>query len=816
MSQPIDDFSSAGKNVYETPLEDEARRSFLEYSYSVITSRALPDARDGLKPVHRRILFSMSESGLRPDHSFVKSARVVGDCMGRYHPHGDSAIYEALVRLTQDFALNTPLVSGHGNFGSPNDGPAASRYTECRLSPAAMLLVNELDENTVDFAPNYDGSIQEPEVMPATYPNLLVNGTSGIAVGMATNMIPHNLGEAIDAARLLIKKPKASLDDIMQVIPGPDLPTGGQLLGLDEVRRAYEEGRGSVRIRGKAEILPLEGSRGRSMIMITELPYGIGTEKVIEKIKDELGKKRLQGISDVKDLSDRRNGLRLVIETKTGINPTALLNDLYRFTPLETSFGISNLTLVNGEPRTLTLKELLEVFLEHRYEVVRRRTQFRKDKAEARKHIVDGLLIALNNIDEVVKIIKASADTSEARVNLCERFDLSEIQAGHILDMPLRRLVNLEVTNLKDELETLKSAITEYNRILGDESVLKNVVDEELAAVKKTFATERKTELVPGDLDQIIAEAQQSAIAPEVENEAVEMYLSSTGLLARTPAQSEEAVELKRAAKKRAKHDTIVAAIAAHTHDSVLAITNLGNAYKFSVLDVPALPRGAGRITLKGGISGKELVELGKNEHVVGLSPIEQGSARGIAMATRAGIVKVNTFDIPQRSSEFSIIGLKDGDEIIAAGPTYDNDHFVLITSEASLLTFSTNLVRPQGRTGGGVTGIKLGDGAMLNSFSIIAESVQEQAVVVTATDNTVKTSLFSDFPSKGRGTGGVRAHKLLKNESGIVASAVTLDPVAATSKGDPIDLPSSVARRDASGEKLTDVAVIGRSYLNE
>jgi DNA gyrase subunit A len=813
MSQPNDDFSSAGKNVYETPLEEEARRSFLEYSYSVITSRALPDARDGLKPVHRRILFSMSESGLRPDHSFVKSARVVGDCMGKYHPHGDSAIYEALVRLTQDFALNTPLVSGHGNFGSPNDGPAASRYTECRLSPAAMLLVNELDENTVDFAPNYDGSIDEPEVLPAAYPNLLVNGTSGIAVGMATNMIPHNLGEAIEAARLLIKKPKATLDDLMEIIPGPDLPTGGQLLGEDEIRRAYEEGRGSVRIRGKAEVLPLEGSRGRSMIAITELPYGVGTEKVIEKIKDELGKKRLQGISDVKDLSDRRNGLRLVIETKTGVNPTALLSDLYRYTPLETSFGIANLTLVNGEPRTLSLKELLEVFLAHRYEVVTRRTQYRKDKAEARKHIVDGLLIALDNIDEVVRIIKSSADTSEARANLCKRFDLSEIQAGHILDMPLRRLVSLEVENLKDELAQLAQSIADYNRILGDEKELKAVVDAELLNVKKQFATERKTELIPGSMDDILAQAQSQSIAPEIENEAVEIYLSSTHLLARTAAPSEEAVEMKRAAKKRAKHDTIISALVANTHDEVLAITNYGNAYKFNVLDVPSLPKGNGRVVLKGGISAKELVDLDKGETIVGLAPISHESARGIAIATRQGAVKVNNFDIPQRSASFPIIGLKDGDEVISASVNFEGDNFVLITSDASLLTFSGDLVRPQGRSGGGVTGIKLSEDATLNSFSLVSEASANDAVVVTSTGETVKVSSYQDFPSKGRGTGGVRAHKMLKTENAVIASLVSLDPVGATEKGEPVDLPSEVARRDASGSKLNGVASLGRGY---
>src|SRR3954469_240402 len=364
-------FDRAGANVFDNSLKTEIEDSYLEYAYSVIHSRALPDARDGLKPVHRRILFSMSENGYRPTHAYVKSSRVVGDVMGKYHPHGDVAIYDAMVRLAQDFSLNTPLVDGHGNFGSPDDGPAASRYTEARMSQAAMLLVGELGEDTIDFRPNYDGSLVEPSVLPAAFPNLLVNGTSGIAVGMATNMIPHHLGEVGAAARWLITHPDASLDKLMEFVPGPDLPTGGMLLGLDEVRKAYETGRGVVRMRAKVEIGPLEGSRGRQAITVTELPYGVGSERIIEKIKDEVNKtKRLTGIADVKDLTDRENGTRLVIECKVGVNPQALLADLYRLTPLEQSFGINNLVLVDGQPQTLGLKALLEVFLQHRYEVV--------------------------------------------------------------------------------------------------------------------------------------------------------------------------------------------------------------------------------------------------------------------------------------------------------------------------------------------------------------------------------------------------------------------------------------------------------------
>src|SRR3712207_2866594 len=450
-------FDQAGARVIDNSLTCEVEDSYLEYAYSVIHSRALPDARDGLKPVHRRILFSMSEQGHRPDRGYVKCARVVGDVMGRYHPHGDLAIYDALVRLAQDFSLNIPLIDGHGNFGSPDDGPAAERYTESRLSAAAMRLVGELGEGTVEFKPNYDGSLQEPTVLPAAFPNLLVNGSSGIAVGMATNMIPHNLGEVIAAARWLINHPGATLDKLMEFVPGPDLPTGGLLLGLDEVRRAYETGRGVVRMRGRVEIGLLEGSRGRQAITVTELPYGIGAEKVIEKITDEVNKtKRLQGIADVKDLTDRENGTRLVIECKVGVKPQALLADLYRLTPLETSFGVNNLVLVDGQPRTLGLKELLEVFLAHRYEVVTRRTAFRRRKREERLHLVDGLLIALIDIDKVIRLIRAADNAQAAKDGLMTRFKLSEVQATYILDTPLRRLTKYDRLELENEQSRLR------------------------------------------------------------------------------------------------------------------------------------------------------------------------------------------------------------------------------------------------------------------------------------------------------------------------------------------------------------------------
>ncbi|MCU1592526.1 MAG: topoisomerase, partial [Frankiales bacterium] len=485
-SGTIPPFEGEG-TILDTDVVAEIESSYLDYSYSVIYSRALPDARDGLKPVHRRILYSMADSGLRPDRPYVKSARVVGDVMGKYHPHGDSAIYDAMVRLAQPFAMRVPLIDGHGNWGSPDDSAAASRYTECRLTPAALLLTDDLDEETVDLEPNYDGSLTQPSVLPAAYPNLLVNGTSGIAVGMATNMIPHNLVEVVDAARHLIEHPDATLDDLMELVPGPDLPGGGQLLGMQEVRSAYENGRGIVRMRATAEVSP--AARGKSQITVTELPYGVGAERVIGKVKELVTGKKLQGISDVKDLTDRERGTQLVFEIKAGFNPQAVLAELYRLTPLEESFGINNVALVDGQPRTLGLKELLEVFLAHRVDVVSRRSRYRLRKAQERAHLVEGLLLALANIDEVVRIIRAAQDVNEARANLIERFELSDVQAGYILDMQLRRLVALEVAKLEQELAELRARIAELEAILADPAKLRRVISAELAEIASEHGT---------------------------------------------------------------------------------------------------------------------------------------------------------------------------------------------------------------------------------------------------------------------------------------------------------------------------------------
>ncbi|MFU8873805.1 DNA topoisomerase (ATP-hydrolyzing) [Micromonospora sp. SL4-19] len=738
------------------------------------------------------------------EHAFVAEGYVVHNCMGKYHPHGDTAIYDAMVRLAQDFSLNVPLIDGHGNFGSPDDGPAAARYTEARMSREAMLLVGELGEDTVDVEPNYDGSLTQPTVLPAAFPNLLVNGASGIAVGMATNMIPHNLGEVVQAARWLINHPDATLDKLMEFVPGPDLPTGGLLLGLDEVRRAYETGRGVVRMRGRVQVGPLEGSRGRQAITVTELPYGIGAEKVIAAITNEVNKtKRLSGIADVKDLTDRENGTRLVVECKVGVNPQALLADLYRLTPLEQSFGVNNLVLVDGQPQTLGLKELLEVFLAHRYEVVTRRSAYRKRKREERLHLVDGLLIALLDIDKVVRLIRASEDAQAAKDGLMQKFKLSEIQATYILDTPLRRLTKYDRLELEAEQEKLRAEIADLSKILDDPKVLRKLVSDELAAVVKQFGAPRRTTLVDGDLKEVLA-ASVPAGPLEVADDPCQVILSATGLVARTAAESEEATEGRRRSG-RVKHDAVRAVVHSTARGRVLLVTSAGRAFKIDVLPLPVLPEQSGTVSLRGGMSAAELVPLEPGETVVGLAPLgptAEGSP-GLALGTRQGVVKVCAPEWPVRSDEFEVISLRDGDEVVGATWLTDGgETLAFISSEASLLRFAASLVRPQGIKGGGMAGISLTAGASVVFFGAVRtdDPGRGEPMVVTSTGATVKVTPFKAYPAKGRATGGVRAQRFLKGEVDLAVAWVGPRPVGATATGDPVELPPADPRRDGSG----------------
>jgi DNA gyrase subunit A len=799
------------ENIVDIDVSEEMRGSFLEYAYSVIYSRALPDARDGLKPVQRRILYSMNEMGLRPDRGHVKCARVVGEVMGKLHPHGDGAIYDAMVRMAQPWAMRMPLIDGHGNFGSlgGDDLPAAMRYTEARLSREAMLLVGSIEEDTVDFRPNYDGQEQEPEVLPAAFPNLLVNGASGIAVGMATNMVPHNLGEVIAAARHLIAEPEATLDELMRYVPGPDLPTGGKIVGLDGVRDAYQTGRGTFRTRATAHIENV--TPRRKGIVVTELPYGVGPERVVAKIKDMVTSKRLQGIADLKDLTDRTSGLRLVIEIKNGFHPEAVLTELYRLTPMEESFGINNVALVDGQPRTLGLRDLLQVYVDHRIDVVRRRSMFRRRKREDRLHLVEGLLVALLNIDEVIQVIRGSDDAAQAKQRLMQIFELSEIQAQYILDTPLRRLTRYDRLELEKEKEQLTREIAELTEILESEEKLRGVVSEELAAVAAEYGTARRTVLLEAS-----GETKTAAVPLEVADDPCLVLLSSTGLLARTGSLDPLPAEGARAA-----HDVLVSVVHATARGQVGAVTSAGRMLRVDVLDLPGLPPAAAPPSLAGGAPITEFLTLDPGERVVGLGALTDGGA-GLALGTAQGVVKRVVPDYPANRDEFEVISLKEGDEVVGAVelPSEDID-LVFITTDAQLLRFSASNVRPQGRPAGGMAGVKLGTHARVLWFGAVNPAEEARVVTVSGSSSalpgiqtgTVKVSDYAEYPAKGRATGGVRAHRFLKGEDTLLLAWAGRTPVkGASSTGRPLPVPTALGRRDGSGEKVgsTPAAVGG------
>jgi DNA gyrase subunit A len=791
---PPEDFE---EHILDIDVGDEMRASFLEYAYSVIYSRALPDARDGLKPVQRRILYTMNDMRLLPDRGHIKSARVVGEVMGRLHPHGDGAIYDALVRLSQPWSMRLPMVDGHGNFGSPggDDPPAAMRYTECRMAPAAVAMTASIDENTVDFKPNYDSRELEPTVLPAAIPNLVVNGSTGIAVGMATNMAPHNLGEVIQALRHLITHPDATLDSLMRFIPGPDLPTGGKIVGLDGIKDAYETGRGTFRMRATARVETIGRRKG---IVVTELPYAVGIEKVVERIKVLVQGKKLQGIADIKDLTDMANGTRLVVEVKNGFHPEAILEQLYRHTPMEESFGINNVCLVDGQPRTLGLKELLDVFLGHRYTVVRRRTQFRRDKKAERLHLVDGLLVALVDIDEVIQVIRTSDDTATARERLMSVFDLSDAQTTYILDMQLRRLTRFSRIELEKEQETLRREIEELEAILADETLLRKVVSDELLEVSKTYGTPRRTVLLETAGTPVAATA-----APlEVADDPCFAFLSSSGLLARTSS-----AEPVGAGGDRTNHDVIVSTVATTARDEVGLLTSRGRLLKISVLDLPGLPASANDPNLQGGYPLSEIASLETGERALALCTLTTGGP-GLALGTREGIVKRVNPEVLGKD-EWDVIGLKDGDEVVGAVQlTTGRETLCFITTDAQLLHFGAEGVRPQGRAGGGMQGVRVAAGEGVAWFGAVDPA---DSVVVTASGATtalpgtepgaVKVTPFGEYPPKGRATGGVRCHRFLKGEDTLVFAWAGDAPAhAAAASGAPVDLPEANGRRDGSG----------------
>lgn len=804
---PPDDFE---EKILDIDVVDEMQGSFLEYAYSVIYSRALPDARDGMKPVHRRIVYQMNEMGLRPERGYVKCARVVGEVMGKLHPHGDASIYDALVRMAQPFSMRLPLVDGHGNFGSlgNDDPPAAMRYTECKMADATSLMTESIDEDTVDFAPNYDGQEQEPVALPAAFPNLLVNGATGIAVGMATNMPPHNLGEVIAAARHLIRHPAADLEALMRFVPGPDLPTGGRIVGLSGIKDAYESGRGSFKIRATVSVENVTARR--KGLVVTELPFTVGPEKVISKIKDLVGSKKLQGIADVKDLTDRSHGLRLVIEVKNGFVPEAVLEQLYKLTPMEESFGINNVALVDGQPLTMGLKELLEVYLDHRFDVVRRRSEFRRTKRRDRLHLVEGLLVALLDIDEVIRLIRSSDNSAQAKQRLIEHFSLSEIQTQYILDTPLRRLTKFDRIELESERDRLTGEIDELTGILESDTELRKLVSAELAAVAKKFGTERRTVLLES------AGAPVAAVALEVADDPCRVLLSSTGLLARTA----NAEPLAAGDERRAKHDLIVSAVPATQRGDVGAVTSTGRLLRLAVIDLPQLPDTAAAPNLSGGAPVSEFLSLDADEKLVCLTTLDESSP-GLAIGTEQGVVKRVVPDYPANKDELEVITLKDGDRIVGAAELRTGEEdLVFITDDAQLLRYQASQVRPQGRPAGGMAGIKLADGAKVISFTAVDPAVDAAVFTVAGSRGTLlgdsaataKLTPFDQYPRKGRATGGVRCQRFLKGEDMLVLAWAGAAPArAAQANGTPAELPEPDPRRDGSGTPLahpiTDLA---------
>ncbi|ROS73989.1 DNA gyrase subunit A [Curtobacterium sp. PhB130] len=801
-----------GERIEDVDVSEEMQGSFLEYAYSVIYSRALPDARDGLKPVQRRILYQMSEMGLRPDRGHVKSARVTGEVMGKLHPHGDGAIYDALVRMAQPFTMRVPLVDGHGNFGSLDDGPAAARYTEARLAEPSMAMTEGLGEDVVDFVPNYDNQIMQPGVLPAAFPNLLVNGASGIAVGMATNMAPHNLGEVVEAAKHLLMNPRATLEELMEYVPGPDLPSGGTIVGLSGVRDAYATGRGTFRTRSKVSVENL--TPRKTGLVVTELPYLVGPERVIEKIKDGVQSKKLVGISDVNDLTDRNHGLRLVIGIKSGFNATAVLEQLYKHTPLEEGFGINNVALVGGSPKTLGLRELLDVYVQHRLAVVTRRSEYRLARRRERLHLVEGLLVAILDIDEVIEVIRSSDDSEAARSRLQDVFDLSEVQAEYILELRLRRLTKFSRLELEGERDQLLADIAALEALLASDERLRAQVALELTEVSDKFATPRRTLLTEADAP--VRGGKKAVVNPEdlqVADAPCRVLLSTTGRIIRVDIPSSELDVVR--VPKRSKHDAVLGSVVSTVRGQVGALTSTGRIVRFSPVDVPAVPPAA--VRLDAGVRINDYIGIPRSESVVAIVDLSAASDLSVAIGTAQGVVKRVVPGAWPDKPDFVAIGLKPGDSVVGATQSPETDDLVFITSNAQLLRFPASAVRAQGLPAGGVAGVALAAGASVIWFGAVAPS--EDAVVATVSASSsalpgtdtgrAKVSSLSEFPAKGRATQGVRAHAFLKGEDGLtVAWAGIAPPHAVGADGAARTLPDWLSKRDGSGSPLE--AVIG------
>ncbi len=744
-------------------IHNEMKNSYIDYAMSVIVSRALPDARDGLKPVHRRILYGMSQLGVTPDKPHKKSARIVGDVMGKYHPHGDSSIYDAMVKMAQDFSTRYMLVDGHGNFGSVDgDGAAAMRYTEARMTPYALQMLRDIEKETVDFVPNFDEEEKEPAVLPARIPNLLVNGSNGIAVGMATSIPPHNLAEAIDAACYMIDHEDATIEDIMKIVKGPDFPTGAMILGKSGIREAYKTGHGKILVRSKTEIE--ETTRGRMQIVITEIPYQVNKARLIEKMAMLVKDKKIDGISTIRDESSR-HGMRIVVELKKDANPQITLNRLYKHTQLQDTFSMIMIALVDGEPKVLNLYQMLDEYLKHQKDVLTRRTQFDLKKAEARAHILEGLRIALDNIDEIIKIIRASYNN--AKEKLIERFALTDIQAQSILDMRLARLQGLEREKIENEYKELMEKIAYYNSLLADEKLLMGVVKDEMLEIKEKYADERRT--------KITAAVNEIDEEDMIEEKSVAVTLTHLGYLKRIPADTYKTQ--KRGGKgitglTTRENDFVKNLIMTSTHDYLMFFTNMGKAHKIKAYEIPEATR-----TAKG-TPAVNFLNLLQRERINAIIPIKEFKEDMFLMAvTKKGVIKktaLSQFDT-NRKNGIIAINLKDGDELIAIEETSGNDDVIIVTKQGKSIRFNETTVRPMGRAASGVRAIKLDENDEVVSMSLVNGN-KEELLVVTEKGYGKRTKV-KEYRSQDRGGKGILTYDKRKfDKTGELIGALTVE----------------------------------------
>ena len=804
----------SGEQIKAIDIRQEMKSSFLDYAMSVIVSRALPDVRDGLKPVHRRILYTMYELGLTPDKPYKKSANVVGNVLAKYHPHGDTAVYDAMVRMAQDFSYRYMLVDGHGNFGSiDGDSPAAMRYTEARMSGISLELLRDIQKDTIDFGPNYDGQLKEPLILPSRFPNLLVNGAAGIAVGMATNIPPHNLSEVIDGLLLLIDQPDCDISDLHKVIKGPDFPTGGIILGLDGIKKAYRTGRGSITIRAKTNLE--EARNGKTRIIVEELPFQVNKSKLIEKIASLVREKRIDGITDLRDESDR-NGMRIVIELRRDVNPQIVLNNLYKYTAMQTSFGVNMLALVDGQPQILNLKQALEHYLNYQIEIIRRRTQFELNKAEERAHILEGYRIALDHIDEVINLIRSSQTTKEAKEGLIKQFALSEKQAQAILDMRLQRLTGLEREKIESEYEELQKTIKKLRAILADEQKVREVVRKEITEIKEKYGDARRTEI---KIDS--SNIEEADLIPEEE---VVILLTHRGYIKRMPVSTYRAQ--RRGGKGVAGMGTREGDFVQHlfvtsSHHHLLFFSNRGKVYRLKAYEVPELGRTAR------GTPIINLIQIEQDEYIHAVIPVETFTdEKNLVFATIQGIVKktpLSEFENIRKNGLFAI-NLREGDELVGARLTDGDQEIILGTSLGMSIRFHEQDVRIMGRSATGVKGITLDEEDYVIDMDIATPG--KDVLIVTKNGYGKRTSL-SEYRVQARGGKGIKTLSITKKKGLVVGHKVVSeeeDLMIVTQSGMVIRMNmSDVTRlgRYAQGVKLMtfdddEVATVARVQITD